>query len=145
MLVIHLKVRSTASLVISSLIRCSNKELVKFILEKYSKVLAKKQLRSKSRDESDLSLNDRLKHSGILAFTALVHSYPYNVPDWMPSVITSLIENVSYSPLVANSVEKCLQEFKRTHQDTWDEDRLLFSDEQLEMINDLQIIPSYFV
>lgn len=136
---------------ISSLIRCSNTELIHFILEKYASILAIP-VQSKKRmgaieavEQPGSNLSARSKHSGILAYTALVHSYPYTIPTWMPSVIMSLIENVAFSPLVTNSVEKCLQEFKRTHQDTWTEDKLLFTEYQLEMINDLQIIPSYFV
>ncbi len=46
-------------------------------------------------------------------------------------------------PLQA-SVKKTLQEFKRTHQDNWQEHKQRFSEDELAVLTDLLVSPSYY-
>ncbi len=43
-----------------------------------------------------------------------------------------------------DTVAKCLSEFKRTHQDNWQENRLKFSEDQLNMLSDTSLSQNYY-
>ena len=42
------------------------------------------------------------------------------------------------------TIKKTLQDFKRTHQDNWQEHKLRFSDDQMAVLTDLLVSPSYY-
>ena len=42
------------------------------------------------------------------------------------------------------SVKKTLQEFKRTHQDNWQDHKQKFSEDELNVLTDLLVSPSYY-
>ena len=42
------------------------------------------------------------------------------------------------------TIKKTLQDFKRTHQDNWQDHKLKFSDDQLAVLTDLLVSPSYY-
>ena len=41
-------------------------------------------------------------------------------------------------------VKQTLQDFKRTHQDNWQEHKQKFTDDQLTVLTDLLVSPSYY-
>ncbi len=59
-----------------------------------------------------------------------------------PSSNMSLISH----PLLTRqaSVKKTLQEFKRTHQDNWQDHKQRFSEDELAVLTDLLVSPSYY-
>merc|ERR1712086_913859 len=81
----------------------------------------------------------------VSALSSLVLAYPYEVPDF---IIDVLMELTNYSSGGEASARKAardaINEFKRTHQDNWDEFKRRFTVEQLELINDGNNMPSYF-
>lgn len=56
-----------------------------------------------------------------LGLRAVLESYPYDVPEWMPSALTAL---AAYTRDKNSTIRQCandaLQEFWRTHRDDWD-------------------------
>ena len=42
------------------------------------------------------------------------------------------------------TIKKTLQDFKRTHQDNWQEHKLKFSEDQLSVMTDLLVSPNYY-
>ena len=42
------------------------------------------------------------------------------------------------------TIKKTLQDFKRTHQDNWQDHKLKFSDDQLAVLTDILVSPSYY-
>ena len=42
------------------------------------------------------------------------------------------------------AIKKTLQDFKRTHQDNWQDHKAKFSDDQLAVLTDLLVSPSYY-
>lgn len=85
-------------------------------------------------------------HAGVLGATALVAAFPYEVPDWMPSLVLDTIAVHSDSPApIAATVRRCAADFRRTHQDTWAEDQHRFG-ERVQELHDFTLGRSdYFV
>merc|ERR1719285_1366325 len=67
--------------------------------------------------------NEIKKHAAVLGLEALINSAPYDIPSWLPSTIEPLCIAASTSKNCASKVsaQKALREFKRTHQDQWEE------------------------
>jgi proteasome activator subunit 4 len=55
---------------------------------------------------------------------------------------TPIYESVSF--LFQATIKKTLQDFKRTHQDDWQEHKQKFTDDQLSVLTDLLVSPSYY-
>lgn len=100
----------------------------------------KKQRNLKNLDKAELAAF----HSGILGLCALVEAYPYDVPEMIPDVLIELEKHL-HDPLpIPKTIKDCFQEFKRTHQDNWQEHKLKFSEEQLSVMTDLLVSPNYY-
>jgi proteasome activator subunit 4 len=86
-------------------------------------------------------------HAGVLALTALVQSQPYTVPLHVPGIIMHLSHyaTTKVHHICATSVRTCMADFKRTHQDCWHEHKRAFTDDQLAVLTDLLVSPSYYV
>ena len=55
-----------------------------------------------------------------------------------------LLLTVLSIPLLQATVKKAMSEFRRTHYDSWSEHKLKFTDDQLAVLADLLISPSYY-
>eukprot|EP00003_Mantamonas_plastica_P026412 TRINITY_DN539_c0_g1_i5.p1 TRINITY_DN539_c0_g1~~TRINITY_DN539_c0_g1_i5.p1 ORF type:complete len:1612 (-),score=545.12 TRINITY_DN539_c0_g1_i5:1236-6071(-) len=88
----------------------------------------------------------RTRHAGVLGLSALILANPYEVPeDWMPDVLMELTGHVSDPSPINESVKSLFLEFKRTHQDSWHLEKMKFSHDQLGVLTDLMVSPSYYV
>eukprot|EP01038_Epipyxis_sp_PR26KG_P007614 gene7614-10367_t len=67
----------------------------------------------------------------IMMSSCVIMVFPYDLPQFMPSLVTSLIRHISVPPL-KDIVSRTLQLFKLTHQDRWEDFKLQFTREQLE-------------
>lgn len=75
-----------------------------------------------------------------------VLSAPYGVPEWMPEVLEELSRRTCEPNPVKESVQWTFSEFKKTHQDAWQETRAAFTSEQWENISiGMELAPSYIV
>ncbi|OQR73166.1 proteasome activator complex subunit 4-like [Tropilaelaps mercedesae] len=83
-------------------------------------------------------------HALVLSLCAMVNAYPYDVPDFMPDVICTLAEHVNAPPPIASTIKRTLSDFKRTHHDNWRNHKDKFTEEQLTVITDLVVSPSYY-
>ena len=62
----------------------------------------------------------------------------------MPALLTDVLAEHTYDPApVSSAVRKCASGFKKTHQDTWHEDSLRFSEDQLSALSTLLTGSSY--
>lgn len=67
--------------------------------------------------------------------SCLILATPYDLPSYMPSLITSFVRHATTSSAMSDTVTKTMQLFKATHQDRWDTDfKACFTREQLEDI-----------
>ncbi|UZJ50775.1 hypothetical protein CBS101457_000095 [Exobasidium rhododendri] len=126
----HLEVREMASATLSGLVRCSQRRLIKSLLEKFSAGIVKYN-RLPKRDSPKYASSIVELHSAILGATALLTAFPYDVLDWMPDLIC-LVSRHNDSPMpISTTVKKMASDFKRTHQDTWAENVHAFNSDQL--------------
>ena len=86
------------------------------------------------------------RHGCVLGLSACVLSAPYGVPEWMPEVLEELSRRTCEPNPVKESVQWTFSEFKKTHQDAWQETRAAFTSEQWENISiGMELAPSYIV
>lgn len=72
-------------------------------------------------------------YTTIMMISCLISASPYDLPSYMPALLTSFVRHVHSPSPLNETVTKAVQMFKRTHQDRWDNDyKDKFSREQLE-------------
>ncbi|KAF9110857.1 hypothetical protein BGX27_005774 [Mortierella sp. AM989] len=150
----QIEVRQLAASTLSGIVRCSQRDATKKLISHFKELLESTPLparskrdRSAPKEASQLEgYSDALikRHGGVLGLSSLLGAFPYDVPKWMPEVMVFLAKFFSDPPPVSTTVKKAFGDFKRTHQDTWHEDQKQFSHEELEVLSDMLISPSYY-
>lgn len=104
-------------------------------------------LPKRSRGEEIPAITDLLvrRHGSVLALSALVLAFPYEVLDWTPKTLVAIARCAANPAPVGPEVSKTFAEFRRTHQDTWHEDKSKFTEDEYYELSDLLISPSYYV
>jgi len=85
-----------------------------------------------------------LHHSGILGLCAFIEAFPYDVPDFVPPILMELSTHLNDPQPIPSTIKKSLQEFKRTHQDNWQEHKTRFTEDQLVVMTDLLVSQNYY-
>ncbi|PWN54156.1 hypothetical protein IE53DRAFT_24314 [Violaceomyces palustris] len=133
----HLEVREMAATTLSGIVRCSQRRMIKALKERFTRTVASTKLPKRGAEGFDEKLVTL--HSGILGASALLAAFPYEVPDWMPSLIVETVAQHTDDPVpISTTVRRCAADFKRTHQDTWSEDQHKFG-EYLAEVNDFTL------
>lgn len=83
-------------------------------------------------------------HSGILGLCAFVEAFPYDVPPFLPPILMELSTHLNDPQPTPLTIKKSLQEFKRTHQDNWQEHKTKFTEDQLVVMTDLLVSQNYY-
>ena len=83
----------------------------------------------------DAALKQR--HGLTLGAGAVLQSFPYTMPAFLPRLAVALAEMAAFPPPVRDSAREALAEFRRTHGDTWETDRLRFTRDQLDAVGSL--------
>ncbi|CAO3568761.1 unnamed protein product [Mortierella alpina] len=154
----QIEVRQLAASTLSGIVRCSQRDATQALIKHFKDLLQstplparRKRDRAGPKDASSSSLlpegySEALvkRHAGVLGLSSLLEAFPYDIPKWMPEVMVFLSAYFSDPPPVSTTVKKVFGDFKRTHQDTWHEDQKRFSQEELEVLSDMLISPSYY-
>lgn len=142
----QLEVRVCASLALTALIHSNfiqvDDQLVS-TLKNLSTIKAKRKDKETGKIATNVS-NLVKRHGGVLGLCSIVNSCPYDVPDYLPDVVTYLCSFTNDQVPIQGSVRKCLSEFRRTHHDNWSEHKLKFEENQLSILMDILISPSYY-
>jgi len=85
-----------------------------------------------------------LHHSGILGLCSFVEAFPYDVPSFVPPILMELSTHLNDPQPIPSTIKKSLQEFKRTHQDNWQEHKTKFTEDQLVVMTDLLVSQNYY-
>uniref|UniRef100_A0A0N5BU06 Proteasome activator complex subunit 4 n=1 Tax=Strongyloides papillosus TaxID=174720 RepID=A0A0N5BU06_STREA len=130
-----IEVRQSAAETLTGLILCNYLTVNSNLLNIFLKM---------ARDNDE---NMHKKHGGILGLGAVILGFPYTCPHYIPKVIVALakIARKSNDKILFNSMISTLRDFKRTHQDTWDEHEKCFKTEQLTILNNVLTSPNYYV
>ena len=83
-------------------------------------------------------------HSGILGLCSIVEAYPYDVPEFLPDVLMELSRHLHDPQPIPKTIKESMQEFKRPHQDHWEEHKTKFTEDQLLVMTDLLVSPNYY-
>ncbi|KAL1919118.1 uncharacterized protein VTP21DRAFT_2500 [Calcarisporiella thermophila] len=148
---VQVEVRQLAAVTLSGLIRCSQRDAIDGLRARFSRLLetplpSRKRLNSTERASTPVGFHEALlrRHAGVLGLSCLVQAFPYEVPEWMPAVLVQLAGCITDPAPIQATVRKTFADFRRTHQDTWHEHVLQFTEDQLSLLTDLLISPSYY-
>ncbi|KDN43334.1 hypothetical protein K437DRAFT_274941 [Tilletiaria anomala UBC 951] len=134
----HLEVREMAATTLSGIVRCSQRKLIKRLKDRFTAIVLETRLPKRTSPEFGSKLVKL--HSGLLGATALISAFPYEIPPWMPAFICDTVAQHAEDPVpISTTIRKCAADFKRTHQDTWEQDSKKFSAEQLQEVTDFTL------
>ncbi|XP_015881496.3 proteasome activator subunit 4 isoform X1 [Ziziphus jujuba] len=139
----QVEVREHAAAVLAGLMKGGDEDLAKGFRDKAYKQASNLQRKKKKRNLNS-SQSIASTHGAVLALTACVLSAPYDIPSWLPEHVTLLARFGGEPSPVKSTVTKAVAEFRRTHADTWNIQKDLFTEEQLEVLADTSSSSSYF-
>lgn len=139
----QVEVREMAAITLSGLLHCGFLDMDKDMLDHFE-VLSKNKV--KKRKLSDAMPLEALikRHAGVLGLSAFVEAYPYDVPEFMPQILMDLSNHVNDPQPIQMTVKKTLSNFRRTHHDNWHDHKQMFTDDQLVILTDLLVSPTYY-
>ncbi|XP_020109753.1 proteasome activator subunit 4-like isoform X2 [Ananas comosus] len=138
----QVEVREHAALILASLMKGGDRDLYREFRDRsYAKAQSVMQ-KGKPRKTSHHSVASI--HGVVLALAASILSVPYDMPSWLPNHVTLLAQFVDEPYPTRSTVTKTVAEFRRTHADTWDIQKHVFTEEQLEVLADTSFSFSYF-
>lgn len=85
------------------------------------------------------------RHGATLGLIALLRSAAYDVPPWLPAVLSLLARRSHERDPVGSAIRKAFLDWKHMHQDDWHSVRSKLPEEQLDVILDIHCASSYFV
>ncbi|RGB33631.1 hypothetical protein C1646_815894 [Rhizophagus diaphanus] len=147
----QIEVRQLAAVTLSGLIRCSQREAISKLKDQFTKLLGtkippRKRTGQAPRAALPPGFQEAVltRHAAVLGLSCLIDAFPYEVPKWMPEVLVKLAECISDPVPIQTTVKKTFADFRRTHQDSWHEDMKQFTEDQLSILSDMLISPSYY-
>uniref|UniRef100_A0A6B2EKU9 Proteasome activator complex subunit 4 n=1 Tax=Phlebotomus kandelakii TaxID=1109342 RepID=A0A6B2EKU9_9DIPT len=155
-----LEVREKAAQVLGGLLHCSFLPATDKLLELFKKKCRTKVIKSSRRvvaptcaveamaeasiAESREANAVRVRHTGVLGLCAFISAYPYDIPDFVPDVFEHLGAHLNDPQPIPSTIRKTVGDFKRTHHDNWATHQLKFTEDQLAVLSDLTVPPSYY-
>ncbi|CAF1489784.1 unnamed protein product, partial [Adineta steineri] len=138
------EVRTVASVTLSGFYQCGYIQVNNDDL-KHFRIMSKTSYFTKVDGKKVTSAENIVKrHGGVLGLCAIVLSSPYDIPTHVPEALMLLCEHSHDPDLIQKSIKKALSEFRRTHYDSWHEHREKFTEDQLVILADVLISPSYY-
>ncbi|KAJ7630634.1 hypothetical protein FB45DRAFT_1027837 [Roridomyces roridus] len=135
-------VREMAATTLSGILRLSPRRHILKLRDRFVQLIKKSHI--PARQDPGYARGVRQRHAAILGVCALVDSVPYTVEKWTPDLLTNILAEHTYDPApISTTVRKCARNFSRTHIDTWHEDCVRFSEDQLAMLSNLLTGSSY--
>ncbi|XP_053659354.1 proteasome activator complex subunit 4B-like [Anopheles marshallii] len=154
-----IEVREKAAEVLCGLLHCSfltgTEELLELFKRKCrTKIIRTKRIRTETAQNScssEVAKNENAeanavlaRHTGVLGLCAFIAAYPYEVPEFVPNVFEHLGAHLNDPQPIPATIRKTMGDFKRTHHDNWEVHQLKFTEDQLAVLSDLTIPPSYY-
>lgn len=159
------EVSSAAMAAVTGIIAAMPFETVAILVDKYiseanrSKMKAKKSAKI-AVAEQELSeaealakkvkeqKRSKMQQSSVFFLCATVLSHPYDTPRYVPKALAAISKHSfkRNAPLnIRDTVKKCCAEYKKTHMsDNWEVHRSVFTQEELEALEDVVSSPHYY-
>lgn len=141
----QLEVRQAAATSFVTIIRDSVPAVIDGVRNHCMQVLKDTTVRRRAGKRTTLD-GERLfqRHGAVLALSSMVTSSPYSVPEWMPSVLVALSGCINDQPPISTGVRDLFGDFMRTHRDEWQTHKQAFTTDELEIVSELLVSPSYY-
>lgn len=133
----QLHLRESSHGLILSLYQIDPKKSIKDV-----EMVTKRLQMMKNSVKSELRMKER--HGIVLRGSGIILAEPHVLSKTLPALLTALSFYISDRSPISPLVRLTFNEFRRTHQDTWNMDRQLFDEDQLDAIGELLIAPSYY-
>ncbi|KAG8177101.1 hypothetical protein JTE90_015245 [Oedothorax gibbosus] len=145
----NIEVRESASEALCGFLHCEyfeiSDDLLNLFKDKCRKKLEHKNATITSNGLKSFPAEDlRERHAGVLGLCAIVNAFPYDVPQFLPDILVLLGDHLNDPQPISTTIKKTLSSFRRTHHDNWRDHKLKFTDDQLAVITDLLVSPSYY-
>uniref|UniRef100_UPI00358F6C57 proteasome activator complex subunit 4 isoform X3 n=1 Tax=Myxine glutinosa TaxID=7769 RepID=UPI00358F6C57 len=140
----QLEVREMAATTLGGLLQCGFLHM-DHAMQEHFEWLCQTHFPPRCRRANNIPFVDLVRrHAGVLGLSACVLSSPYDVPTWMPQLLMELSQYLNDPQPIEMTVKKTLTNFRRTHHDNWQEHKQRFTDDQLVVLTDLLVSPSYY-
>lgn len=141
----QLEIRQAAAASFVTMIRDASKEAVETARNQFMKMLKETTPRGRGKKRQPMEADTiRRRHGAVLGLSSMVVCSPYAIPLWMPSVLVGLSGCVNDPPPISTGVRKLFADFMRTHRDEWQMHKLAFTPDELEIVSELLVSPSYY-
>ena len=138
------EVQECAQAVLMVMLLFVNEKEQKNMCEMFSTMASTKVPKNKIKNPSKVKKAYRKRVAGVLGLSAIVERYPYTIPDFVPDALV-LMCKVASDPGSANGIiKRSLANFKRSHNDEWDEHKSAFTSSQLEWLQDFFLPTNYY-
>lgn len=143
------EVRSRVCILLSQIAPIIDENLRDYFVRKFVKSANKSLKRKKKKDESSddaeaVQKRQRIVHGAVLGLAGIACGFPYDVPDWLPSVVLQIANHTSDNGVVGETARKVVSEFRRTHMDMWHLFIHKFDSEELDQLKEVDTAPSYY-
>jgi proteasome activator subunit 4 len=141
----QLEVREAAAATFVPLIRDTRGDAIAVIREKFVSALRETCVRARRGQRIVMSPEQVCKrHGAILGLGSMISASPYDVPDWMPSVLVTLTGCINDPAPLSTTTRRIFGDFMRTHRDEWQVHKQAFSTDELECVSEQLVSPSYY-
>eukprot|EP01134_Creolimax_fragrantissima_P007713 CFRG7713T1 len=149
----QVEVRSAAAVTIGGLLRCDERMEIKKLNAIFADMarspLPRRNKASNMSVSSSSGVGVRSKefirrHGGVLGLSACILAFPYNLPEFVPDLLCELSDHIADPEPIRSTVKSTLSDFRRTHQDNWHTLKSQFTDDQLSVLTDMLVSPSYY-
>eukprot|EP00536_Pseudo-nitzschia_multiseries_P006221 jgi/Psemu1/303958/fgenesh1_kg.130_\ len=161
------EVSSAAMAAVTGIIAAMSSDAVALLVDKYISEANRSKLKGKKAskkidvdqtvqlaeaEEAALKLKEQKRakrqQSSVFFLCATVLSQPYETPPYVPKALAAISKHSfkRNAPLgIRDTVKKCCAEYKKTHMsDNWEVHRSVFTQEELEALEDVVSSPHYY-
>jgi hypothetical protein len=159
------EVSSAAMAAVTGIIAAMPSETVAMLVDKYITQANKSKMKGKKNKASTKAIEPmseteveakkqkeakraRMQQTSVFFLCATVLSQPYDTPPYIPKALAAISKHSfeRNAPLgIRDTVKKCCAEYKKTHMsDNWEVHRKVFSQEELEALEDVISSPHYY-
>ncbi|KAJ9106278.1 hypothetical protein QFC21_001423 [Naganishia friedmannii] len=144
----NLEVRQSACSALCGVLQCSMRSSIKVLKERFLRQLKASKI-PKARDTSGNVTPQYNRavintHGAVLGLIAIIQAHPYTVPSYVPDLWDVLAKHSSDPAPIGPDIRKCAAAFRQTHTDSWHEDKLKFTEDQLSNLSYVISGTSYY-
>ncbi|XP_060526500.1 proteasome activator complex subunit 4-like [Cylas formicarius] len=141
----QVEVRIAAAHIFSNLLHCHFIPSPSDLLATFKQKARTKLKTNKMKEKKSMQQHLLIRHAGVLGLCSFISAHPYDVPDYLPGIFADLGSHLSDPQPIPATIRKTMSEFKRTHHENWECHKLKFTEEELSILSDLLVPPSYYV